>query len=474
MVSRTIADPTVTAPVDRGQRVQAEACDVRIPVQEGKASECERLQIGFDEVLETLGGSDDEFTGVCHQRVGGRFMSAVVPSAHASAVVYSLPDEANVWFSINPTTGPARDGGSRGSERDVTRWAALYLDVDVKEGAFQDLGKAEEFIDRVSELIGTRPSVVIHSGHGLQPLWAIEDGRLDTPDARDRACQLSRRFGRLAATVAEKYSASLDTVSDLARILRVPGTTNWKDTDYPVGACAQRDTGGPLSVERIEEFLDEWCPRIDSDTPALGEMVSSPSDWQFGSGTCAYVAKMVTAWRADRPRDGRHQWLMDRCVRLEAAHRLGCITEVDRDAALRSVEEALRHWCQVLDPSREVQPGEVGGGFRWAVQRVSTMTDTEARAQLGCHRHDDEENLEDLFEEFWNSRPYLSTIRQFAYARMTSPWGGARCGVLPGADHDPAECGAAAVDRQPGVGEPLARPRRSSRVRKGLVRRGGR
>ncbi|UYF96599.1 hypothetical protein OCS65_12995 [Rhodococcus aetherivorans] len=305
----------------------------------------------------------------------------------------------------------------------MTRWAALYLDVDVKEGAFQGLGKAQEFIDRVSELIGTRPSVVIHSGHGLQPLWAIEDGRLDTPDARDRACQLSRRFGRFAANVAEKYSASLDSVSDLARILRVPGTTNWKDTDHPVGAYAERDIGGPLSVERIEEFLDEWCPRIDSDTPALGEMVSSPSDWKFGSGTCAYVAKMVTGWRADRPRNGRHQWLMDRCVRLEAAHRLGCITEADRDAALFSVEEALRHWCQVLDPPRVVQPDEVGGGFRWAVQRVSTMTDTEVRDQLGGHRDDDEESDEVLFEEFWNSRPYLSTIRQFAYARMTSPWG---------------------------------------------------
>jgi hypothetical protein len=177
--------------------------------------EADRLLL--DEVLDSLRWADGEFTAVCHRPISGEFTSSVVKSVDASARVKSLPDKQCIWFSVNPTAGPERHNQVRGREREVTRWAALHLDVDVKEGAFPDLDKAAEFIGVLSDMIGTRPSVVIHSGHGLQPLWPIEDGGLDTEAKWARAYRLSRRFGRLAARVARDFSASLDNVSDLTR-----------------------------------------------------------------------------------------------------------------------------------------------------------------------------------------------------------------------------------------------------------------
>lgn len=380
-------------------------------------------RLTFDQVLGLLGRIDGEYTGICHKPVGGSFASAVVESADAAALATSLPDKADTWFSVNPTSGPKRDGGGRGAEKAVTRWAALYLDVDVKDGAFPDLSSAEQFVMQLSDFLGTRPSVVIYSGHGLQPLWPITDGLLESQRAWERACRLSRRFGGFAAHVArQQHSASLDSVSDLARILRVPDTKNWKDVEHPAGVSAKAESGNPLTVDQIEEFLDRWCPQIGADQPVVTEPASAPDSWRFGPGTCAYVRAMVAGWSTDQPQGGRHQWLLDRCVRLAAAHRLGCITEEARDAALHSVEDAVSHWCQALDPRRELEPDEVGGAFRWAAGRVSMMTDRQVRAELGHHLHDDANN-EDLYEEFWSSRGYLTTIRQFAYSRMTSPWG---------------------------------------------------
>jgi hypothetical protein len=350
-------------------------------------SESGNIRLNLDEVLDCLGRAEGEFTAVCHRPTGGEFTSSVVKPVDASAEVNSLPEKACIWFSVNPTAGPERHNQGRGREREVSRWAALYLDVDVKDGAFPDLDKAAEFVGALSDMIGTRPSVVIHSGHGLQPVWPIEDGDLDTEVKWARAYRLSRRFGRLAARVAGDFSVSLDKISDLTRVLRVPGTTNWKDPEHPAQAYAVRDSGGPLTVDQVEEFLDKWAPEIELDEPVSGEAVSSPDNWSFGQATCPYVAKMVRSWNqeSDRPSAGRHQWAMTRCVRLAAAHRLGCISEDDQHGSLRALQVALTHWCQVVGTPRGLYPDEIGSGYRWAVGKVASFTDEQAWRELPGH-----------------------------------------------------------------------------------------
>ena len=115
------------------------------------------IRFDLDDVLDCLGWADGEFTAVCHQPIGGAFTSSVVESVSVSARVKSLPEEACTWFSVNPTAGPERHNQGRGREREVSRWAAFYLDVDVKVGAFPDLDKAAEYIRVLSGMVGSQP-----------------------------------------------------------------------------------------------------------------------------------------------------------------------------------------------------------------------------------------------------------------------------------------------------------------------------
>ena len=78
--------------------------------------EADRLML--DEVLDSLGWADGEFTAVCHRPIGGEFTSSVVKSVDASARVKSLPDKECIWFSVNPTAGPERHNQGRGRERE--------------------------------------------------------------------------------------------------------------------------------------------------------------------------------------------------------------------------------------------------------------------------------------------------------------------------------------------------------------------
>ena len=192
-------------------------------------------QITFRQLLDLLGYQQDEFVSVCH-KIGsdGKFMTAVVEPQEAATVVESLPPEADVWFGVNPTCGPVGRVG-RGTAAQVTRHAALYADLDVEPGKCPTFEVAHAIVDDLSAILGERPSVVVNSGHGLHPYWPID---------RESAAALSNGdsdalmdgFGHLVRSVAGHHDCKVDPVFDLARVLRVPGTTNHKELDHPVEA----------------------------------------------------------------------------------------------------------------------------------------------------------------------------------------------------------------------------------------------
>ena len=348
-------------------------------------------RLSFKELLDTLGLNDDEYIAVCHQRVGGSFQPQVTLCSNASAAVDGLPKRSCVWFTPNPTAGPERRGQGRGRERDVTRWVALYADLDVKPGAFRDVAEAEAFIDVLSVLVGTRPSAVIHSGHGLQPVWKIEHGVLGDEVQWARAYRLIRQWGRLATSAAYNFcGARLDNVYNADRLLRVPDTLNLKDPDHPVPTRATPDTGGPLSVDAIEEFLSAYgAAALESDQAVNEAVVLAPDDWAFGAQDCSYAQAMVSAWsqESDRPRAGRHQWAMNKAVRLAAAHRHGCLTEEGLTVAKEYLNDALAQWCSKVGDYRPLHHREIDSAYQWAMRRVATFTEEQIDQELGCHIH---------------------------------------------------------------------------------------
>jgi hypothetical protein len=146
-------------------------------------------------------------------------------------------------------------------------------------------------------------------------------------------------------------------------------------------------------MDQVEERLDEWAPELESDRPVSGEVISAPGGWRFAACDCAYATSMVSRWgqESDRPKGGRHQWALDRGVRLAAATRLGCLSEAGLKSALEHLEKCLAHWCQVVGEPRALHHKEIQGAtwsaWQWGADKVGKMTDTQARAELGGHTH---------------------------------------------------------------------------------------
>lgn len=100
-----------------------------------------------------------------------------------------------------------------GTANDVQETLSVWLDVDFKCFANSE-ADALAALHRLGPLA---PSIIAHSGHGLQPYWLFRE-----PTAIAVAIPI---MDRLRAAV----NPALDNVSDAPRILRIPGTFNHKN-----------------------------------------------------------------------------------------------------------------------------------------------------------------------------------------------------------------------------------------------------
>ena len=377
-------------------------------------------------LLSALGRSPDERMTVC-TKVDGLFKPRFITVAGAPDLAAEYPTGVDVWYGTGVLH--SRVTGGRGLEKDIVGVREIFADVDVKPGAMPDLDAAEAVIDALSELLGARPVAVVNSGHGLQPHWALEAGpgtdwTDETSPEYEEAYITARRWGRLCAHVVAEVvpGAKLDTVSNLDRILRVPGTENVKDDPVPV--TMELTGGSPVPMAQLRELLDGYgevgVKAQREDRLPHGEKVSDPADWVWAEKACSYAQRMIDGWATDTPLAGRHNWLTSQFVRLAAAHRYGCLREGDHAAGDRALTTRFR---ALLDtpPARAESYGEIAGCEAWAAERVATFDDVALAAELGGQRRH-AHVLAHTEEAFWQARPELAHIRLFARARQASPW----------------------------------------------------
>src|SRR4051794_30315369 len=263
-----------------------------------------------------LGITPDDHISICREVPGGRFRATVVRAADAvaEAVRRSANGTANVWFGLNPVDLPVTDGdvGRRGENENVTRLVALVADLDLDGKLTSET--IPEVAETLAKMLGTQPVTVTFTGHGAHIIFAVEqtvDADLADPDRRATAAALLTRFGRLVKRVARDHGGTADTVSDLARVSRVPRTVNRKFPDEPVPVFAMpMEDWRPISLDELRDVLEALgVPEYAEDREVLGAVVSDPHGWGWAKHPCGYAPKMIAGWSTDTPA-ARHPWLV--------------------------------------------------------------------------------------------------------------------------------------------------------------------
>jgi len=136
-----------------------------------------------------------------------------------------------IYARITTLTTPL-EPGRRGGANDTAALPALWADLDLAGPghAEQGLPPDEEAARQIITTTGLpTPSLWIHSGGGLYPIWLINPpatvDQVDLKVLKKLSADWQRIIEHAAAKLGWRYGRG---VGDLARVLRIPGTVNRK------------------------------------------------------------------------------------------------------------------------------------------------------------------------------------------------------------------------------------------------------
>ena len=337
----------------------------------------------FIELLERLGRTEEDSVTICYQSAVQKFTAKKIKVGLADSTIMALDSlNNNVWYEINPSSASARASAS-----DIEGLAALYIDIDYKDSGAGTIAKSKELIDLISDLIGVGPSAVVYSGHGIQPYWAIDpEEDFDAVQAQG----LLNRWGSFCRFVGGSIGVDLDSVFDLPRIFRVPGSRNMKDISAPVDVVAVfPKEWRPISLSEVNDLLIAHGITSDKSLSEGFELVSANSEWKFASDDCQFTPSLYAGIRpTNNPPKSRHGWLLQQLVLVNGAHRNGCITQATGEELLRLVGERFNEFLNT-GQKRELNQNEVGSANQWAIARVESFSEGKLKEELRNHNHSD-------------------------------------------------------------------------------------
>jgi len=157
----------------------------------------------------------------------------------------------------------------------ITGIGGLWLDIDIASPAHKKgnlpPNEAEAMRLLTAAFPALSPSYIIHSGHGLQAYWLFDKWlpiNTDESSAEAKATGFARAVVQdlllafnthwRSHCAAEGFDA--DSVCDLARLMRLPGTTNCKLPGEPAGVT------GLVSNPELKYSFKEFAARFSAPT----------------------------------------------------------------------------------------------------------------------------------------------------------------------------------------------------------------
>lgn len=166
-------------------------------------------------------------------------LTAHVPLSDRAEVRRTLKilDDAkrDAYFGVG-LRRPGLTPQQRGKKKDVVYIPGFWTDVDVAgEGHHShNLPSADEAIALLDEF-PFRPTILIDTGGGYHAYYLFHKPLQLTPSTVTMVNNAAKRFGRRLIDIGLQRGFHVDATSNIDRVLRPPGTNNWKlETARPV------------------------------------------------------------------------------------------------------------------------------------------------------------------------------------------------------------------------------------------------
>ena len=247
------------------------------------------------------------------------------------ALVWRLPSKQSTWFrswdnvdkfcavhakediytGVSLMSRETIPGANfRTSNTNAAAIAGLWADIDVAGPVHKKANLPEE-PEQATALLDPFPTLVIHSGHGLQ-CWWLFDKPWVFADAAQRisAQRLAQWWHRGLVAQFARRGWTLDATHDLARVLRIPGTINHKGMPVPV--TVWEESGKRLELASLQAIVPPATQDAHFATqtprpavePLIGEISLSPDAMPplaLFEALAAASEKFMRSWLHQRP-----------------------------------------------------------------------------------------------------------------------------------------------------------------------------
>ena len=164
-------------------------------------------------------------------------------------LIWTLPQKRSIWYSrldnvqvgdfshldVYTGVGVAPSGvllrsGQRAIADGIDGIAGLWADVDYagKDHNKPNLPPTEADAWELIRAMPVQPTIVVHTGHGLQAWWLFDTPWMFEEGEREQAQAMIRGWQGHMAELAAKRGWVVDATHDLSRLMRLPGTYNNK------------------------------------------------------------------------------------------------------------------------------------------------------------------------------------------------------------------------------------------------------
>lgn len=175
-----------------------------------------------------------------------------------------LGKNTNIHFNLNPR----RKGlppGVRGDKEDIAYLTCIAGDYDVHGPAHtaENLPPSKDVVLEHLSSLPKPPTVVIDSGYGIYGFWIFRKPyATPDPERRLKAAGVVSGYGKHLTQQLRDRGWALDYTFDLPRMLRVPGSLNFK-LETPVQSKIIDSSGPYYDFEDFEDFEETVGPAKD-------------------------------------------------------------------------------------------------------------------------------------------------------------------------------------------------------------------
>ena len=222
----------------------------------------------------------------------------------AAAYVDSLPN-CNAYVGIG--LSPSDFGEShRCKSEDVAGLIGFGVDIDLKSDAHPK-GNRPASIEQALSLLphDFYPSLIVETGNGIQAWWLFKEPVIfDDAAQRANAADIAVRWQTLFDYAAKQHGWNFEKLGDLARVLRIPGTRNWKDLANPKNVVIRESTDRRYNLSDLAGYLDALqIPSDEDQTRVVNKLGEGFSDTPIVINIAAEIpADLLARWLAQDPR----------------------------------------------------------------------------------------------------------------------------------------------------------------------------